>query len=230
VYIRPLAVLKCPKDSVLLLNTSLYGLKQSGREWYIEACTKLKSLRFSPCFSDPGVFITTDRSVIIGLYVDDMVVLGRDLPAIQKVIQGIGSLWEIKDLGDVSLILGIRVRRDRSNRTLFINQSEYIQGIVERFRLGDSKPINLPISDRNTLISGQPGKLQADQSLYQQAIGCAAWVSRGSRPEVTYVIRQLSQHCNEPTIRHWNAVLRVLRYLKGTINYWATAMPTTLGI
>ena len=119
----------------------------------------------------------------------------------------------------MALILGIRVRRDRSNRTLYIDQSEYIQGLIKRFRLGDSKPVNLPVNDRNTLITRQPGELQADQSLYQQAIGCSMWVSKGTRPDITYIIGQLSQHCNEPTIRHWNAVLRVFRYLKGTINY-----------
>ena len=79
VYMRPPKALKCPKGMVLLLLRSLYGLKQSGREWYIEACAGLKSLGFYPCFSEPSVFITTDRSIIIGLYVDDMVVLGQEL-------------------------------------------------------------------------------------------------------------------------------------------------------
>jgi transposase InsO family protein len=219
VYMKPPKALKCPKDAVLLLNRALYGLKQSGREWYIEACRGLKSLGFSPCFSEPSVFITTDRSVIIGLYVDDMVVLGDNLRAVQKAIQGIASLWEIKDLGDVSLILGLRIRRNRQERTLCIDQSEYIQGLIERFRLGDAKPLNLPINDRTALTIGQPGEQQADQGIYQEAIGCMTWVSRGSRPDITYVIGQLSQYCNEPTVRHWNAVVRVLRYLKGTINY-----------
>ena len=152
---KPPEALKCPKDAVLLLNKSLYGLKQSGREWYIEACRGLKSLGFSPCFSEPSVFTTPDRSVIIGLYVDDMVVLGANLRAVQKVIQGIASLWEIKDLGDVSLILGLRIRRNRQVRTLYIDQSEYIQGLVERFRLGDAKPLNLPITNRSALTKGQ---------------------------------------------------------------------------
>ncbi len=219
VYMRPPEALKCPKGVVLLLPKSLYGLKQSGREWYIEACIGLKSLGFSSCFSEPSVFITTNRSIIIGLYVDNMIILGRDLQAIQKVIKGITSLWEIKDLGDVALILGIRVRRNRPNCTLYLDQSEYIQGLIGRFRLGDAKPVNLPVNDRNTLIEGQPGELQADQGLYQEAIGCITWVSKGSRPDITYAIGQLSQHYNEPTIRHWNAVLRVLQYLKGTINY-----------
>jgi hypothetical protein len=45
------------------------------------------------------------------------------------------------------------------------------------------------------------------------------WIAKGSRPDITYTVGQLSQHCNEPTVRHWNAVIRVLRYLKATIAY-----------
>ena len=92
VYMRPPEALKCLKGTVLLLLMSLYGLKQSGREWYMEACKGLKTLRFSPCFSEPSIFINTDYSVIIGLYVDDMVVLGRSRQAVQGVIDKIGSL------------------------------------------------------------------------------------------------------------------------------------------
>jgi len=219
VYILPPKALKILKGLVLLLLSSLYGLKQSGREWYIEAAAGLKTLGFSPCFSEPSVFISADCSIIIGLYVDDMLILGRDPQAVQRVIDGIASLWEIKDLGEVSLILGIRVRRDRPKRILYLDQSEYIAGLMERFRLEEAKPVNLPVNDRNTLIAGQPGEAQADQSLYQEAIGCTTWISKGSRPDITYTVGQLSQHCSEPTVRHWNAILRVMRYLKGTIDY-----------
>jgi hypothetical protein len=121
VYMLPPKALKILKGLVLLLLSSLYGLKQSGREWYIEAAIGLKTLGFSPYFSEPSVFISTDCNIIIGLYVDDMLILGRDPQAIQKVINGIASLWEIKDLGEVSLILGIRVRRDRSKRILYLD-------------------------------------------------------------------------------------------------------------
>jgi hypothetical protein len=53
--------------------------------------------------------------------VDDMLVLGRDPQAIQKIINRIASLWEIKDLGNTALILGIRVYRDYTKRTLFLD-------------------------------------------------------------------------------------------------------------
>jgi hypothetical protein len=91
-----------------------------------------------------------------------MLILRRTPQAVQEVVQGIASLWEIRDLGDVSLILGLRVRRNRQNRTLLLNQSEYIQGLIKRFRLRDCAPVNLPVSDRNTLIKGLPSEALAD--------------------------------------------------------------------
>jgi hypothetical protein len=215
VYMRPPEGLKCPRGKVLLVRKSLYGLKQSGREWYIEACRGLRSLGLTPCFSEPGIFATENRDLIVGLYVDDMLILGAKLQAVQELIKGIASLWEIKDLGPVSKILGIQVRRNRSEKTLFIDQSQYIESTIERFRLSDAKPINLPASDRNSLVRGHSGEPQADQSLYQQAIGSLMWIMKCSRMDIAYVVGQLSQHCNEPTIRHWNAILRVLQYLKG---------------
>jgi hypothetical protein len=121
VYIRAPQALKYTKGLVLLLLNSLYRLKQSGREWYIEACTGLKTLGFNPYFNKPSIFTTTDCSIIIGLYIDDILVLGRDPQAIQKVINGIAFLWEIKDLGDIALILGIRVYRDCTKRILYLD-------------------------------------------------------------------------------------------------------------
>jgi hypothetical protein len=79
VYMRAPQALKCAKGLVLLLLNSLYGLKQLGREWYIKAYIGLKTFGFSPCFSKPSIFISTDYSIIIGLYIDNILVLGRDL-------------------------------------------------------------------------------------------------------------------------------------------------------
>ena len=126
VYIKPIEPVRQAlgikdQQKVLRLNTSLYGLKQSGREWYIEACRGLKTLGFEPLFSEPSILKNEKTGQIIGLYVDDILVLGKDLQVVQATIDAIGSLWEIKDLGDVQVILGIRVQRDRANRTLSLD-------------------------------------------------------------------------------------------------------------
>jgi hypothetical protein len=112
-FVRPPEGLYYPEGCVLRLRKSLYGLKQSGREWYIEACKGLGELGFQPIFSEPSIFATADRRLLIGLYVDDMLILGKDSTDIDRVVKGIGKRWKIKDLGEVSMILGIRVTRDR---------------------------------------------------------------------------------------------------------------------
>jgi hypothetical protein len=205
-----------PPGTVLLVHKPLYGLKQSGREWYLEACRGLKTLGFTPCYSDPSVFITEDRALLIGLYVDDMVILGPTPSAVEKVVQGIKGLWEIKDIGDISLILGIKVTRNRKERTLKLSQKAYIQGLVERFRLQGASPVTLPVGDRSALTVGQNGEAQADQALYMQAIGSLLYIAKSTRFDVLYAVGQLSQHITAPTVRHWNQVLKVIRYLKGT--------------
>jgi hypothetical protein len=140
VYIRPIARIReylgiRDPRKILLIKNSLYGLKQLGREWYIKACRGLKTLGFEPLYNDPSIFWNPMTGQFIGLYVDDMVVLGRGLQAVQAIVDAIGALWEVKDLGPVEFILGIRVTRDRANRALYVDQSLYIQGFLEKYKL-----------------------------------------------------------------------------------------------
>ena len=111
-----------------------------------------------------------------------MLILGSKLQAVEQAVQGIKSLWEIKDLGDIGIVLGIRVRRDRQKRLLSLDQSSYIQGLIEKFGLQDAKPISSPATDRNALISGSLDEPQADQALYRHPVSLtnmsmAVWIA-----------------------------------------------------
>lgn len=85
--------------------------------------------------------------------------------------------------------------------------------------LGDSKAVKTPATDRKLFTKGLDDEPRADQSLYQSAIGSLLWISSRTRPDIQYEVNQLCQHNNDPTVRHWNGVLRVLRYLNGTAEY-----------
>jgi hypothetical protein len=217
VYMKPPEGLYCPEGYVLRLRKSLYGLKQSGREWYIEACKGLGELGFQPIFSEPSIFTTPDRRILIGLYVDDMLILGKDPSDINRVVKGIEKRWKIKDLGEVNMILGIKVTRDRKSRRIFLDQEGYINEVVKRFRLEQAAPYSTPATtDRAALVKGDGSEPEADQHLYQRGVGSLAWVAICTRPDIAYAWGQLSQSCSKPTIRNWNGVLHVLRYLKKT--------------
>lgn len=216
VYMKPPEGLECLPGKVLQLNTSLYGLKQSGREWYIEACHSLQSIGLWPTASDPSVFTLEDKSLVLWLYVNNMLVLSNNSKRIEQVISSIRKLWDIKDMGEVEKILGLRIQRDRTHHALTICQTPYIEETLEKFDLINAKSSSLPASDRNMLIAASPNEPQADQSLYQQAIGRLTWIANSTRFDIFYAVGQLGQHCNKLVIRHWNSILQVLRYLSGT--------------
>ncbi|KFY82599.1 hypothetical protein V500_10440 [Pseudogymnoascus sp. VKM F-4518 (FW-2643)] len=178
VYMKPPEGLYCPEGYVLRLRKSLYGLKQSGREWYIEACKGLGELGFQPIFSEPSIFTTPDRRILIGLYVDDMLILSKDPLDIDRVVKGIEKRWKIKDLGEVIMILGIRVTRDRKNRRIFLDQEGYVDEIVKRFRLEQATPYSTPATtDRAALVKGDA----MSGHIFMLNMGPVSWTSAKQR-------------------------------------------------
>jgi hypothetical protein len=117
-----------------------------------------------------------------------MLILGPVLQKVQEVIKGISSLWQIKDLGDVGVILGLQVTRNRKARILKLAQEGYIKDLIGRFKLREAKSINLPVADRSTLIKGVENEPPADQALYQSAVGGLLWCVKGTRPDIAYVV------------------------------------------
>lgn len=88
------------------LKTSLYGLKKSRREWYIEAFHGLQGTGLRPTAVEPSVFTLEDKSLILGLYVDNMLILSANEDSIERVVRSIKKLWDIKDIWEVRKILG----------------------------------------------------------------------------------------------------------------------------
>ena len=144
---------------------------------------------------------------ILRLYVDDMIILSRDLNSIERTVQSIRQLWDIKDMGEVSKIFGLSIKRDREHRVITISQTKYIEETLNYFNLKEAKPALLPLTDRNMLTTALPDEPQTDQSLYQQATGRRMWLTNSTRFDIAYAVEQLSPHCNMPTVRHWNGVL-----------------------
>jgi hypothetical protein len=91
--------------------------------------------------------------------------------------------------------------------------------MLQAYRMEDCTPVSSPIDGYESTAPGKPGEVLADALLYQQAIGSLQYCAVGTRMDISYAIGRLSQHLAEPVVRHWNAVLRVFRYLKGTLHY-----------
>src|SRR5579859_1201439 len=98
------------------LLKSLYGLKQSTREWNLTIDKSLKKNGFKKLQAEHGIY--DNGNVTIPLYVDDLLLVSKDISVIKKAKEMISSQFNMKDLGEVSKVLGIRVRQNRAKRTL----------------------------------------------------------------------------------------------------------------
>ena len=90
-YIKTPKKVDVPKGKCLRVQKSLYGLKQLGREWYLKAVKGLAKLGLEPIFADACVFVRKDKSLIVGLYVNDIIILSDDLTVIQEFKKAIAK-------------------------------------------------------------------------------------------------------------------------------------------
>ncbi len=128
------------------------------------------------------------------------------------------------DLGPCKQFLGIQITRDRSIRTIRLSQSDYLKKVLQKHGMEDSKPLAtlmeeglvLPALDKETLVD--PDFAQQ----YQLAIGSLMYAIVYTRPDLAYAVSKLSQYSSNPKKVHWKAVKRVLRYVKGTLDYSLT--------
>ena len=116
------------KDSskVCKLNKALYGLKQSPRIWYQHFADYIKELGLKPIDADDSVFMDKKEGTIVALYVDDVLITGRNKAAIQQIKTALNAKFHMSDLGLCTYYLGMTVKRDRTNGTLRLGQEAYV--------------------------------------------------------------------------------------------------------
>ncbi|KAK2067677.1 hypothetical protein P8C59_001391 [Phyllachora maydis] len=131
--------------NIIKLSKALYSLKQSPREWQDKLKILLKSLGYLPLISYPGVFYNAKTCHFIVTYIDDCLFIGPDIGYITDLKKRLNKVYAIEDLGPAAYFLGVQIIRDRPNRRLWLNQSQYVEEAVSRFNLADSKPISIPL-------------------------------------------------------------------------------------
>jgi hypothetical protein len=107
---------------------------------------KLHAFR-APCPTDePCVYkyIKEKKVVFLVLYVDDILLIGNDAEILSNVKKWLAEQFQMKDLGEASYVLGIQIIRDRKNKLLALSQASYIDKILARFSMQDSKKGQLP--------------------------------------------------------------------------------------
>jgi hypothetical protein len=204
-----------PKRKVKLIRT-LYGLKQSGERFFDKMKKALIEDKFEQSPHDPCVFIKLNernhKRTYVLLYVDDIIITGSDPDGIWTTIEFLeGIVEKLTDLGEISRFIGVDIKRDRENRTMYLTQEPYITKIQE------TDPVDLGRNDVTPLDSTYDYRVSGDNTKsLEQTVGQLRYVSDHTRPDTLIASSLLGSHAKDPADVHIRGGKRTKRYLRGT--------------
>ena len=224
VYMSPPPAIAHQPGEVCRLRKALYGLKQAPRAWFEKFSTVITTLGFRASNHDSALFVrcTSAGRIILSLYVDDMIITGDDHDGIESLKRDLAIRFAMKDLGLLRYFLGIEVAQ--SPKGYLLSQTKYISDLFERARLTDNRTTDTPI-ETNAKYSPTDGVPLSDPSLYRTIVGSLVYLTV-TRPDIAHAVHVVSQFVTAPSSVHWGAVLRILRYLRGT-QFRTLAFPST---
>jgi hypothetical protein len=201
------------KNFVCKLKKSLYGLKQSPRQWYKKFDSFMIANDFKRSLYDSCVYnkFVDGSHIYFLLYVDDMLIAAKSKIDIANLKAQLSSEFEIKDLGAAKKILGMEITRDIKSGLLFLSQHGYIQKVLHHFNMHDSKPVSTLIAPHFKLSSSQSPSTDSDfeymsKVTYSSVVDSLMYVMVCSRPDLSYAMSLVSRYMTNPGKEHWNTV------------------------
>lgn len=204
-------------DKVCKLNRAVYGLKQASRQWNLKLDNALKNYGLKRSNSDPCIYY--GEFLIVAIYVDDFLIFFKLEKEVNKLKQFLNKNFRMKDIGEAKIVLGMRIRQTKDS--IILDQMTYVNDILHKFGMNDSKPVTTPsntseklsimmVTDENDLTGNIP---------YQEAVGSLLYLAQATRPDISFAVNDVSRFNHKHGTPHWTAVKRIFRYLKGTENY-----------
>ncbi len=153
--------------------------------------------------------------VIVCMYVDDMLIMGSNHELIVNTKKMLSKNFDMKDMGLEDVILCIKIIRTPEG--IVLTQSHYVEQVLRKFNAYDLQPIKSPVEVSLHLSKnhGEP----VNQSKYARVIGSLMYLTNCTRPDIAYSVNKLSRYTSNPSDDHWKALMRVLRYLRYTMDY-----------
>ena len=211
---------------VCRLNKGIYGICQASRIWNKTLHDALIEYGFTQSAADPCVYVLnrSDLFLIIAVWVDDGLVAGSSVAAIDHVVAYLNRKFEIKAIL-AELFVGMVITRVRAARKIYVAIPQFIDKILAKFNLAAAHPVSLPVLKGTPRLSREaspssPAAVAAMSSFpFREAVGCLMYAALTVRIDIAFMAGQLAQFCQNPGMDHWTAATRVLRYLKATRNH-----------
>ncbi|GAA0163591.1 hypothetical protein LIER_19417 [Lithospermum erythrorhizon] len=141
-------VVQGKKHMVCNLQKSLYGFKQAPRQWYKRFDSYMLHHGFRRTLMDHCVYVKGTiiaELITLLLYVDDMLIMGKNMYEIKDLKAKLNVTFKMKDLGQAEHILGMEIKRDRTHKLLWLSHEKYVLKVLQRFNMDSSKAVNCPL-------------------------------------------------------------------------------------
>ena len=200
-------------NKVCKLQRSIYVLVQASRSWNKRFDSVIKAYGFIQTFGEACIYKKVSGSSIafLILYVDDILLIGNDIEFLDSIKGYLNKSFSMKDLCEAAYILGIKIYRDRSRRLIGLSQSTYLDKVLKKFKMDQSKKGFLPVLQGVKLSQTQCPTTAEDREKmkvipYASAIGSIKCVMLYTRP-IVYLAMSLAKGYNSDLgVDHWTAV------------------------
>jgi hypothetical protein len=222
IYMVQLEGFKDPKQSndVCLLFQSLYGLKQSAKQWNKKMDKFLKQWELISSDVDSCIYCNKgELHTLLGIYVDDGIIASLYPDYITSILNYFETNFKAFNYiikGGMEYFVGFQRERDLFSTSIFVYQTRYIDDIVERFGMCEAHPISTPV-DTHTKFCNRIDLADPPINVpYKEAIGCFMYTILLTQPDINYAANLVAKFQPKPKQSHWTAIKCIYRYLKVT--------------
>jgi hypothetical protein len=205
------------KSMVLRLHKAVYGLRIAGKRWEDDIKELLLSVGFRACPDDPALY--TDNRMVIMVFVDDFLAAYHKSESLHahQIKDLLSQRFEMKDCGELTQFIGIRVIRDRQKRKTWLSQAAYIEKIAARFNLLDKYCPKTPLLTNYNVDPILSGHIDPKiVKLYQQKCGSTLFPAVWTRPDTAFANQLLARSLTRCNKKHLKAVDHLISYLYRT--------------
>jgi hypothetical protein len=147
--------------------------------------------------------------------VDDIIITGSEEDAIAWIKSNMSRAFDMTNLDLLHYCLGVEVWKIGSN--IFVSQAKYARSLLDKFRMEDYKISPTPM-EKGLKLSSKIDSKAVSESLYRQLVGSLIYLTT-TRPDLSFAMSFISRFMTTPKVEHWTTTKRVLRYVKGTLDF-----------
>ena len=220
------------EDLVCLLKKGLYGLKQANREWYGMLSKYLLTLGFKQSASDACIFTYSNSNgkMVLSVYVDDILTFASNESLRNEIMTKVMKKFKVTELGIAKWFLGLHISQHHDG-SITIDQEKYITDLLHEYGMSNCKPVSTPLDSAYIKLldcaKNDPSYISPIKASYNEVVGKLMYAMVATRPDIAVSMSVVSKYLTRPEKIHWEFVLRILRYLKGTLSLGIKYSPST---